>query len=426
MEDAASPTPLERIKSSTVPDGGYGWVIVGCMLCINAVTWGVNTTYGVYSAYYLQHNYFAGGSTLRYAWVGGLCVAVSLSSGPLANYLVGKFGFRTPFLIGAVCVCVGQCCAGIAPNYGVFLVCQGLIFGLGLGLTMIVAQPLLAHWFDRRLALAQGIANAGSGVGALILSNTTRVVLQRIDVKWSLVINGLISISVLLPAAFLLRARDQHVGMRSHPLKISYLWHPGYMWVCLWGAFSIMAYFVAIYSLASFATSGLGLTQTQGAALQSILAAGQAIGRPCVGWALDKGGRINMTLSAYLITGLSCLVIWLPAKSFGVLILFALVQGLVGGTLWSAATPLTAKIVGVKELRSALGILWLALVIPSLVAQPIAIALLDHSERVLGRKGPEAYYISIGFCGGMGIASALLLYPAKRWIQGDWKVLKVA
>jgi MFS family permease len=188
---------------------------------------------------------------------------------------------------------------------------------------------------------------------------------------------------------------------------------------------SVLAYFIALYSLASFATSALHLTQTQGAALQSILSAGQMVGRPIIGQALDIGGRLNITILAYFITGLSSLIIWLPAKSFGVLILFAIVQGLVGGTVWSAAAPISAKIVGVKDLGSALGMFWLMLVVPSLVGEPIAIALLDYSTGSLGRQGAEAYYISIGFCGGMGIVAGLLLYGAKRWLQGSWTVFRI-
>ena len=186
-----------------------------------------------------------------------------------------------------------------------------------------------------------------------------------------------------------------------------------------------MAYFVALYSLASFATHGLGLSQTQGAALQSILSAGQMIGRPLTGLALDLGGRVNLTTLSYITAGLSCLVIWLPAKSFAVLIVFALVQGFVGGTVWSAAAPVTARVVGVPDLASALGMFWLMLVVPSLVAQPIAVALLNYSTGHLGRSGAEAYYVSIGFCGAMGVVSAVLLYGAKRWLQGGWTVFRV-
>lgn len=61
---------------------------------------GMNTTYGVFSAYYTQHNYFEGGSTFRYAWVGGLSVAAALASGPLANLLIRMFGLRVPMVLG--------------------------------------------------------------------------------------------------------------------------------------------------------------------------------------------------------------------------------------------------------------------------------------------------------------------------------------
>lgn len=185
-----------------------------------------------------------------------------------------------------------------------------------------------------------------------------------------------------------------------------------------------MSYFIAIYSLSSFATHGLNLTQTQGAALQSILSAGQMIGRPLWGYFLDAGGRINLAVTCYIICGISTLCIWLPARSFGVLVFYAVVQGMTGGTIWSAATPVVAKIVGVKDLASALSIFWLSLVVPALVGQPIAIALMDYSTNHYGRTGADQYLISIGFCGGLSVLCACLLYGAKVWVQGSWKVFQ--
>ncbi|ORY27880.1 major facilitator superfamily domain-containing protein [Naematelia encephala] len=413
--------PADDIK----PDGGYGWVVAFCLMGVNSVTWGINTVYGVYTSYYIQHNYFSGGSTFRYAWVGGLSVAVALSCGPLANALSRKYGFRTPMMLGALCTVLGQCMAGICHSFATFMVCQGVVFGLGLGMTLVPGQPLLAHWFDRRLSFAQGVANCGSGLGALILCNTTRLALASLGVKWSLIINGLISLVVLVPCVTLLRDRHAAVGARSAPLQLGWMIHPGFVWVILWGCLVMLSYFIALYSLASFATDGLRLSQTQGAALQSILAAGQMLGRPIWGLALDRGGRINMVSLAYLISGLSCLAIWLPARSFGVLVFFALVQGLVGGTIWSSATPMSARVVGVQDLSSALGIFWLVCVPPALVAQPIAILLMEYSSNQLGRQGVDKYFISIGFCGGVSAAAGLALLGAKRWLQGDWKIWKI-
>lgn len=184
----------------------------------------------------------------------------------------------------------------------------------------------------------------------------------------------------------------------------------------------MIAYFIAIYSMAAMATDGLGLSQSSGAILQSILGAGQMVGRPLWGLALDRGGRINMTIICYIICGLSCLCIWLPARSFGVMVFFAIVQGITGGTVWSAASPISARVVGVKDLASAMSVFWIALVLPALVGQPMAIALRDYSIREMGRTGAEAYHVSIGFCGGMGLASAVWLYGAKWWLQGSPRV----
>ncbi|KAI9636267.1 UM00103-like protein [Dioszegia hungarica] len=391
-----------KVEPDRVPNGGYAWVIAACILASSAVTLllGVrnNTTYGVFTAYYLEDNYF-NASIHDYAWIGGLSVAVALSLAPLANWLTQVSNYRVALLIGATCVVLGQCMAGLCTSFAPFLVCQGVVFGAGLGFVLVPSQPLLSHWFDTRLSLAQGVAAAGSGLGGLVLANTTRAILEhpRLGVKWALIINGGISGMVLFP--FHCLATEPTQGL------------------------SPLAYFIALYSLASFATSALNLSQTQGAALQSILAAGQMFGRPAWGWLLDKGGRLNMTIRCYLLCGLSTLCIWLPARSFAVLAVFAFIQGVTGGTVWAASTPIGALIVGVKDLQSAMSIFWLVLVIPALTGQPIAIALLEYSRNKLGRDGPEAYYISIGFCGGVAVFSAALLYGAKRHVQqGSWKV----
>lgn len=74
-------------------------------------------------------------------------------------------------------------------------------------------------------------------MGALILSNTTRVAIQSIGIKWSLVINGLVSLILLIPAILFARGRKS-LGARMDPLQAHFLWHPGYFFVLLWGCLS--------------------------------------------------------------------------------------------------------------------------------------------------------------------------------------------
>lgn len=223
----------EESEHDVLPNGGYGWVIVFSLLGLNACTWGINTTYGVFTSYFLEHNYY-NAKQLDYAWVGGLSAAFAVSQGPLSNFLVRRFGIHVPMLIGAVAVGMGQIGSGLTSSFGPFLVCQGLVFGLGMGLILVPSQPILAHWFDRRLSLAQGIAQAGSGVGALFFSNITPLILDKLGVKKTYLINGCISLGVLIPCVLLMKGRHKAVGAKSAPMQLNFFWHPGYKYYLVW------------------------------------------------------------------------------------------------------------------------------------------------------------------------------------------------
>lgn len=184
-----------------------------------------------------------------------------------------------------------------------------------------------------------------------------------------------------------------------------------------------MSYYVALYSIAIFATDGLGLSQAHGAATQSLLAAGLMVGRPLAGFILDKYGRINVAIVLSILDGVACCAIWLPARSFAALAVFAFLQGALGGAVWSAAAPVAASVVGVKDLGSAMSIFWLSLVVPVFVGNPLAVLLVNYSRSQMGRSGPDAYAISIGFCGGLAIAAGLCLFGAKYYLQGSAKLL---
>ena len=73
--------------------------------------------------------------------------------------------------------------------------------------------------------------------------------------------------------------------------------------------------------------------------------------------------------------------------------------------------------------------------IPILVAEPIAQALVDYSRDSLGRTGGDTYLISIGFAGGASaelvaklrhpgcyMASALFMAGCKVWKQGNARI----
>jgi MFS family permease len=402
----------------TIRDGGYGWVNVVCCFLLNAVTWGVNTTFGVYYSVYLQNDYFANGTPMRYAYVGGLSVASCMLVAPFGNMLQrATNSFKIPLVVGTILVTLGQALAGISKTYAQLLATQGLLFGIGLGFTMVPSQPLLSQWFKKKLSYAQGLAAAGSGMGGLVLANTTRWIIENRSLKYALVTNGLVSLVVLTPCIILMKGTEAgRKRAQAKPFDLQWVVHRGYSFVLLFGIFALIAYFTALYTLAAYASSGLGLSQTEASALQSILAAGQMIGRPLCGLGLDWGGRHRTTVVIQILAGVTCFALWLPARSFAVLAVFAIFQGLFGGTVWSTVAPITAQVVGIRDLASALGVFWLAAVLPGQFGQPIAVALINYSTQHLHRTGHASYTIAIAFCGACFVASGLSLLASWRYV----------
>jgi predicted MFS family arabinose efflux permease len=72
-----------------------------------------------------------------------------------------------------------------------------------------------------------------------------------------------------------------------------------------------------------------------------------------------------MASSMTALVGVFCLLIWMFAKSFGLLVFFAILGGTVAGTYWAVVGPVTVEVVGLKRLPSALSITWLVLVLPT-------------------------------------------------------------
>ncbi|EPE02557.1 mfs transporter [Ophiostoma piceae UAMH 11346] len=176
-----------------------------------------------------------------------------------------------------------------------------------------------------------------------------------------------------------------------------------------------MGYCIAMYTLASYATGGLGMSQTQAAALQSLLAAGFLVGRPLTGMLLDVGGRINVAIILNILAGASCLALWLPSRSFALVAVFALVQGCTGGSVWVAAAPVTAEMVGTARSGSALAMFWMLVAPSAAFSSPSAIGLLNYARHRLHKDGAEAYAISIGFSGGLFVLSSICLCGAKLY-----------
>lgn len=348
-------------------------------------------------------------------------MSLALAVAPFSNYLSKTFHWRYSLVLGTVCVVAGQILAGFSREIWQLYLTQGMLFAVGLGLTMVVAGPIVSQWFGLRRAFAIGLVSAGSGGGALFFANVTRVALERLGRQWACVINGCISGACLLPALLFFRTRATQLKVRFEPFQTSFFRSPGFLAMCAWGGFISFAYAIGIYTVPTFATQGLGMSQRDGSTLQSLLAVGQIVGRPASGYFLDRVGRFNGAIIMTLLACVSCLAIWLPATNFATLAVAAILQGASSGIFWSSSQALLTDLVGIRDMASALSMLWLSIVAPATVSAPIAIWLTDYSRKQ-GKTGASAFHYGIIFAGVCYFAAAVSLYGTKRYLQGDWKL----
>lgn len=105
-----------------------------------------------------------------------------------------------------------------------------------MGLIFTPSLAILGGWFTTRRAFANGLAAAGSGVGALMFSLVTRASTARLGIKYALIINGGICAVVLFPAILLLKSRAKQVEARFEIWDPKLLRNPGFLCLVVWGA----------------------------------------------------------------------------------------------------------------------------------------------------------------------------------------------
>ncbi|MCJ1367174.1 hypothetical protein MMC16_006306 [Acarospora aff. strigata] len=324
--------------SQDPPDGGYGWVQVGACFTVNCFTWGQVASYGVYLSYYLSSNAFPEARPLDYAFIGGFNFALAMLAAPLVTVVARKLGTRAPMAIGVVIQTAGFVSASFAGRVWQLYLSQGLLIGVGLGFIYVPSIAILSQWFSKKRSLVNGISSAGSGIGGLIFSFAIEAMIRNISLAWSFRIIAVITGVMNLTATMLIRNRNAIIRPPQLGFDTKLLRRPDVLLLLFWGFTSMLGYITLLYSLPDFADS-LGLTKTQAASIAAYLNLGTAIGRPLIGVASDRFGRLEVAGLLTLFCGVTCFAIWIPATSYGILVFFAILNGGILGVFWMTIGP---------------------------------------------------------------------------------------
>lgn len=367
------------------PDGGYGWVCVIAAAIVNAHSWGFNSAYGVFLAYYLSHETFPGASRLEYAFVGSLSLTTMFIVSPIATMATLKYGIRKTMFAGVIFETASFICASFASQIWHLFITQGIMFGLGMGLLFIPVASVVPQWFTSKRSLASGVSLSGAGLGGLVYSLVAEAMIRNIGLSWAFRVIGILAFCVNTCCVLLIKDRGQTSQSGKVDMRIDFFKRLDFNLLVGYGVFTVLGYFILIYSLANYGVQ-IGLTSSQASLVSGIFNLSQAVGRPLIGYFSDTVGRIKMAGVTSFAAGVIALAVWVNAQSYGLLMFFAVADGLFAGGFWALIAPLVAEILGLDQVSHGMNIVWLSIVIPATFSEPIALAITSTTGKYLGAQ----------------------------------------
>ena len=100
-------------------------------------------------------------------------------SGPFVSALSNRYGFRVVTISGAIMAATSLAVSSFAPSIEFLFISVGVFGGIGFGVIFLPAVVAVGYYFDKKRALATGIAVCGSGVGTFILAPFTAFLLEE-------------------------------------------------------------------------------------------------------------------------------------------------------------------------------------------------------------------------------------------------------
>ncbi|XP_066942385.1 monocarboxylate transporter 14 isoform X2 [Macrobrachium rosenbergii] len=182
----------QRATHVVPPDGGWGWVVVAASFMCNLVVDGIIFSCGMLLPE-LQQSFNA--SMTEVSLVSSMLGGFYLIVGPFVSALANAYGFRTVCILGAV---IASCAFGLsyfATSIYFLHFSFGIIGGTGFGFIYVPAVIATGFYFEKRRALATGIAVCGSGIGTFIFAPLNSYLITNVGWRMACLVYAGISLT---------------------------------------------------------------------------------------------------------------------------------------------------------------------------------------------------------------------------------------
>jgi MFS family permease len=178
------------------------WIVLGAAFTMQMVFSGIHFTFGIFLKPIAEEFEWSRGAT---AFAYTLLWWVSSPASLLLGMVSDKIGTRKVLLFGALIFGLGIFLTGHIQSLWQFYVFYGVLAGIGRGADRAPLLRSVFEYFNTRKGLAMGITLSGTGVGTLLFPPLGRYIISIADWRVALMVIGLLSWIVLIPAALAIR-----------------------------------------------------------------------------------------------------------------------------------------------------------------------------------------------------------------------------
>lgn len=380
-------------------DTGFdAWLQVAGSFFLFFNSWGLINTWGAFQTYY-EEQILSNESSSDLAWIGSvesfLLMFVGVITGPLFD--AGYIYFLLPF--GSFMVIFGYMMTSLASEYYQVMLAQGICVGLGAGCLFVPSVAILPQYFQKKRALANGLAASGSSFGGVIYPVMFNQLRNQVGFPWATRAIAFVSLATCAFSCSVLRPRFKPTQKRAL-VQLSAFKEIQYSLFTLALFLGFLGFYNFLIYVQPWAIENGILNATLGFYLVPILNATSIFGRITPNMLADYTGPLNMLTPAAAITALIAYC-WIAVNSAaGIIVLTALYGFFSGGFVSMPPVVMMTITKDFRDLGTRLGMCFSLCSIALLIGTPIGGAILSSTGSYLGVKA---------FCGSCLASCAIIL-----------------